>query len=106
MGYIRHHAIVVTSNEEGIKKSHTKAKEIFPNVSNIMKDGINGYQSFFIPPDGSKEGWPSSHKGDQRRKEYVQWINEQAYDDGSNQISFAHFYYGDDEEQCEIEDHN
>lgn len=45
MGYIRHHAIAVTSwNDELIKKAHEKAMQIFKDrTSNIIESDVNGY---------------------------------------------------------------
>ena len=45
-------------------KARTAAEGIFPWVSEISPTAINGYVSFFIPPDGSKEGWKESTEGD------------------------------------------
>lgn len=108
MGYMRHHAIVVTSDiEKLIAEAHEKAKEIFGDgASEVIKDNINGYISFFIAPDGSKEGWEPSQEGNQNRKAFVKWINAQAYDDGSNSLSFCEFLYGDTNGECRIENHN
>jgi hypothetical protein len=108
MGYIRHHAIAVTSwNDELIKKAHEKATQIFKGrTSTIIESDVNGYQSFFIAPDGSKEGWGESDIGDVQRKTFKDWINEQAYKDGSNTLSFCEFSYGDDNGESLIEAHN
>lgn len=108
MGYIRHHGIAVTSwNDELIKKAHEKATQIFKSrTSSIIKSDVNRYQSFFIAPDGSKEGWGESDIGDVQRKTFKDWINEQAYEDGSNSLSFCEFFYGDDNGESLIEAHN
>lgn len=108
MGYIRHHAIAITSwNDKLIKMAHEKAIQIFNDrVSNILMDNINGYKSFFIAPDGSKEGWSESDTGDAQRKMFIDWVNKQAYDDGSNSLSFCVFFYGDDKKLSSIEAHN
>jgi hypothetical protein len=120
MGYIRHHAIVVTSYASfgsSLEDAHEKAKEIFNTmnhyndsrnnvVSEIVVSPVNGYASFFIAPDGSKEGWEESQDGDTKRELFIRWINEQAYEDGSNSISYAELFYGDDEGHSEIVNHN
>lgn len=108
MGYIRHHAIVVTSWDDArMKIAHEKAKEIFgETVSPIVHSTINGYTSFFVAPDGSKEGWDESDNGDAHRKSFIDWINKGAYDDGSNSLSYSELYYGDDEGRSEIVSHN
>lgn len=77
MGWIRHHAIVVTGlTEEAIAAAHSKAVELFPpeTVTPIISGTTNGYTSFMIGPDGSKEGWGESDRGDKRRDEFVRWM--------------------------------
>ena len=108
MGYTRHHAIVVTSwNDELIKKASLEARKIFgTEVSRLLKGDVNNFMSFMIPPDGSKEGWGESDEGDSRRAKFITWLNDQAYDDGSNALSFCEFFYGDDEGESSIENHN
>ena len=64
MGYMRHHAILVTSwDAKLLASAHAQAVKMFAYVSPISPAFVNGYQSFFIPPDGSKEGWPESDAG-------------------------------------------
>ena len=108
MGYIRHHAIAVTScNDELIKKAHEKATQIFKSRTSALLDSyVNNYKSFFIAPDGSKEGWGESDIGDVQRKTFKEWVKEQAYEDGSNSLSFCEFFYGDDKGENFIEAHN
>lgn len=76
MGYMRHHAIVVSGwQEEVVRVAQAKAVELCGGlVSNIVEGVTNGYTSFFIGPDGSKEGWEDSDKGDQNRKRFIQWM--------------------------------
>ena len=79
MGYMRRHAIVVTGDDyeesKNINAAHAKATEIFPWVSEICPPQVNGERRFFIPPDGSKEGWVKSDEGDKRRDAFVEWLN-------------------------------
>ena len=107
MGYIRHHAIVVTGtdyipmagNPQGITPAQAKAVEIFGarNVSALLKSVMNGYHSFFVQPDGSKEGWADSDTGDRLRDEFVAWLDVQRYTDGSGPLDWVEVQYGDDE---------
>lgn len=108
MGYIRHHAIAVTSYDyDLIKECHKKAIQIFANrTSQLIDSDVNDYKSFFIAPDGSKEGWEQSYTGDIQRNDFIEWINEQAYEDGSNAINFCEFFYGDDEGISLVVSHN
>lgn len=108
MGYIRHHAIIVTSwDGKALEKAHCEAGLIFgENVSNIVHADLNGYDSFFIGPDGSKESWEDSNIGDKNRETFIKWIKTQEYEDGSNRLAFAEFYYGDDNKKSQITKHN
>lgn len=97
MGDIMHHTIIVTSwDKERIKKAHKKACKVFPTVSESIESQINGYESFFIPPDGSKEGWAESERGNENRQEFIEWLNSQKYEDGSTPFDWAEIQYGDD----------
>lgn len=75
VGTIHHHAIVVTDSEEAdLKAAHAKAVELGMLVTNITEPGVNGYQSFLVAPDGSKEWWPESYAGNERRKQFMEWL--------------------------------
>ena len=96
MGWIVHHAVVVTSyHKEDIDRAYERAREIFSVVSPPLESVINGYWSFFIPPDGSKEGWAESDTGDAQRKRFAKWVRAQAYEDGSNSLDAVEVAYGE-----------
>ncbi|GIO00576.1 hypothetical protein ABE137_06430 [Brevibacillus laterosporus] len=86
MGTIKHNAIVVTGAKYAIDKLemvHKKAQELFGTLlSPIIKSHSNGYQSFFVAPGSSKEGWEESNEGDRQRKELGSFIDSLAYSDG------------------------
>lgn len=100
MGYIRHHAIVITSCwPDEIKDIHQFADLCNLNPSSIIRSHVNGYESFFIPPDGSKEGWQESRNGDEERKRLKTFLRQRhPYADWS-EIS-----YGGDDSYSQIED--
>jgi len=107
MGYIKQHTIVVTAYDNGIIKAHEEATRIFGEMcSPIIPSKMNGYKSFFIAPDGSKEGWADSNEGDLKRDEFVNWINSCAYEDGSNSVDFVELFYGEDNGRCSVVRHN
>lgn len=96
MGAIHHHTIVVTSSfEDLIKRAHKIAKGRFPYVSPLSPRVINGYRSFFIPPDGSKEHWEPSDRGDTCRQGYIEWLDAQSYEDGSSGLKWVEVGFGD-----------
>lgn len=105
MGYMRHHAIIVTGSDSQtptIEQAHEEAAAIFPYVSPLSSRAVNGYRSFFVPPDGSKEGWPESEKGDQERDSFIRWLRSCRYDDGSSPFDWVAIQYGDDYYETKI----
>ena len=106
MGYMCSHAIVVTSYDEKIEPAHAKAVELGCNPSPIMDSPMNGYRSFFVPPDGSKEGWDESNAGNDRRDLFIEWLRSQVYNDLSSWIDWAEVQYGDDNEHTYVVRHS
>ncbi|WP_182006293.1 hypothetical protein [Priestia aryabhattai] len=102
MGYMRHNAIVVTGDGyEGaqikLNKVYEQAKEIFGDlVSNMIDGKTNGIRSFFIAPDGSKEGWDVSDLYNSKREALATIIDSMSYEDGSNPIQFVDVGYDED----------
>ncbi|MGG1442116.1 hypothetical protein ABE354_08655 [Brevibacillus laterosporus] len=99
MGTIKHNAIVVTGAEyamDELELVHKKAQELFGTLASpIIKSHWNGYQSFFVAPDGSKEGWEESNEGDRLREELGNFIDSMAYGDGSNSIRYVDVSYNE-----------
>lgn len=108
MGYIRHHAIIVTSFDEGlIQKAYMMALEIFDpqHVSPVIGPVTNAFYTFFVGPDGSKEGWKTSDDGDERRDRFIVWLDMQRHEDGSTSLDWVEVQYGDDNhETCIVRD--
>lgn len=88
MGRIKHHAIVVTGNYPSICQLRDTAIDFIKkyeldfiiDVENIVSEVIitvNHYASFFIAPDGSKEGWETSNKFDGFRNEFIQHLKSE-----------------------------
>jgi hypothetical protein len=76
MGYIKHNAIIVTGNADYIAQVKGIADILDLPTSPILCSQNNGYYSFFIPPDGSKEGWPDSIEYDKRRQRFKEVLKE------------------------------
>lgn len=81
MGYIKHEGMMFTAiDEKYLKPVHDKALELFGIplcVSDISKPVTNGYVSFAIFPDGSKEGWDTSNYVEMCRKELIKFIRHE-----------------------------
>lgn len=97
MGYIRHNAIVVTSwDYDKASIAYHAAKSIFAKyglgqlVGPIISSVAGDYKTFFIGPDGSKEGWETSNAGNDARDDFIHWLqNFDCYD-------WAEIQYGDE----------
>ena len=105
MGYIKHNAIVCTTwKKEHIELAHSKAKEIFGEigykslVSEIIEYIINEGYSFFIAPDGSKEGWNDSKECDYAREKFIDYLNE-----SENYCDYVDVRFGGDDDHNSIE---
>lgn len=97
MGYMRHNAIVVTSYQhELLEQAHAVAVGLGMSVSVITSEVTNGYRSFLVAPDGSKEGWYQSDIGDEQRAKLAAWLTGQAYEDGSTPIEWVEVQFADD----------
>ena len=101
MGYIKHNAMVLTSWEGGhIQQAHKAANEILGDeiVSDLVGPLANGQRSFFIAPDGSKEGWQESDDYDSKRNAFIAWLKEK-----NLYVEWVHLSIGsDNEEDTEI----
>ena len=93
MGYMRHHAIVVSCDHGTIKGAHREALRIFDWVSPISPPAMHEVRSFFIPPDGSKEGWDMSNEGNSRRDRFIGWLSKPKNRD---HFHWVEVQYGDD----------
>lgn len=95
MGYMRHHAIVVTTwHDESINGAHKAATDLGMIVTPITPAAINGYRSFMVCPDGSKEGWTDSDQGDANRDAFVSWLERGG--DSPPWCDWAEVQYGDE----------
>jgi hypothetical protein len=117
MRNIKHHSIIVTSNDKEslilvrneilrLYKLNMEAKNGGQLVSPIVDSLINKFSSFFIAPDGSKEGYDASDDGDRVRKKIVDFLNSLQEPDGSNGIRFVEVSYGDDFHLSKVESNN
>lgn len=105
MGYSKSHAIVVQSWDKNlIHLAHKKALTLFDWVSPICPEKTNGFRSFFIPPDGSNEGWQESNVNDHLRECFKSWLKEQIYNDGSTKLTWVEVVFDDDNVPAYVED--
>ncbi len=67
---------------------------------------LYGNRSFFVGPDGSKEGWAESDEWDMRRNDLIEWMNAQRYDDDSTALKWALVQFADENGEAEILRHS
>jgi hypothetical protein len=92
MGYMKHDSIVLTSwNEKHLIKAQRKARTLGLPTSNIVESWVNNEGAFFIAPDGSKEGWEESNKGNELRDEFKRWLKSSKL-----YIDWIHISFGGD----------
>lgn len=80
MGIIQHHAVIATSFTSKAVSQVLDAIDKLPeedrNFFLVHTKAINGYKTVILVPDGSKEGWEASNKGDARRKWFRNLLKE------------------------------
>lgn len=105
MGYIRHNAIVVTSWDTVILgRAQAAAIECGNTVTPIVESDVNGYATFVITPDGSKEGWDESDAGDASRARWREWARNVRHSDGSSALEWCEVSYGRDDREAHVVD--
>ena len=67
-------------------------RNLFIINNNVL---ANHAMTVVLTPDGSKENWPDSDRGDTLRDDFIAKLNEQAYDDGSNHWDWIAVGYGE-----------
>ena len=80
MEYIAHNAIIVTSGlSHRINTAYYLTKSLFgeSRVTPIYCSHTNQYYTFFVTPDGSKERWEESNKGDETRIRFFDQLSKQ-----------------------------
>jgi hypothetical protein len=97
MGMFKHHTIIVTGwSRKATKRARRRARRLFYElVSKIVESPLNGFWTFIIAPDGSKEEWDESFAYDRRRAAYVAWLSRHAHD-GSSLLDWVEIQYGDE----------
>lgn len=96
MGTIHHHAMILTSyKEDAVRQAHAEAFRLGMTISDVVASPANGYSSFAVFPDGSKEWWDDSNIGNQRRKELQSWIDGDAYEGGDHHIEYVIVSFGE-----------
>ncbi|MHA1833592.1 MAG: hypothetical protein ACTSV7_06335 [Candidatus Baldrarchaeia archaeon] len=107
MGYYEHHAIILTGDNTGtddapkgaIISAYEFCLKLGLNPSSLVYSPVNAFISFFVPPDGSKEGWLESDEGDDKRELFKNWLISKNY----SCLDWIEIRYGGDfKQECKI----
>lgn len=114
MGYIRHHAIVVTGSRRdfdpelairriSVDDAHRAAVSAGCScVTPVVGPGMNDTFSFLVAPDGSKEGWVDSDEGDTARDSFISWLRD-ANGEHGGRFAWAEVVLGPDDAEAHVE---
>lgn len=100
MGIMNHNAVIATtwSSEKAdilqkwIEKL-TKDEQRF--IVRVEETLTNGYHTFIIVPDGSKEGWEDSNNGDRLRELIIMRLSKDNYNDNSSPWDWVEIGFGE-----------
>ena len=105
MGYIKHHAIVVTTwDTDLVPKLLESAHKMDLEVLCSQPTYVNGYTTIVLCPDGSKEGWDESDRGDAARFAFKAWLHTFDYEDGGSPLEWVEVAYGSDDNRAVVTD--
>jgi hypothetical protein len=99
MGVMNHNAVIATTWSDKkaaalrswIAGLEYKERDLFSET----ESWTNGYFTFFLAPDGSKEGWPESATGDELRDRLVAKLAEDEDDDGYSSWKWIEVGFGE-----------
>lgn len=83
MGYIKHEAVVVTSFRAAeLERVCEHFRQQMPEGFKQLLVGpirpvVNGDATYFLAPDGSKEGWQDSETGDALRADFIAALKDE-----------------------------
>lgn len=98
MGYRCHHAIIVSTNvPPELHKFYDEALKLFSlaGVSPIMHGPFNATDYFMVGPDGSRIGWAGSDLYNERRTQFIQFI-EATREEGGLMVQWVEVRWGYD----------
>lgn len=102
MGMITHDALVFTFGElEPAQRLRDLATELGLQCTNIVTSRSNGYSSFLVIPDGSKDSWETSDECDVARGELLLHAETKA---DVSPCEWVHVRYSHDHEYALLDD--
>jgi hypothetical protein len=98
MGLMQHDAVVATTWKEEcfyrvlrVVNSWGYPYRFLDSAASVQ----NGYRTILLTPDGSKEGWTESDRGDSLRTRFINLLHEDNYEDGTSPWSWVEVSWGE-----------
>jgi hypothetical protein len=102
MSTIRNRGILVTGvmttlRLNIVEEAHQRATELFPKnlVSAVSDSKLNGLKSFAVFPSGAHQD-VLGESFENLMDELVRWLDAQAFEDGSNALTWVEVVFGDE----------
>ena len=97
MSIVVHSAILVTcAIETHLMVAYDEAKRLGLHIIGPSDPMLNGYRTFVIHSNGSKEGWSEAEEDQLMLARFEQWIKMQVFSDGSSVLEWCRITYGND----------
>jgi hypothetical protein len=99
MGIENNNAVLATTwNESSMKRIKdwiAGQDEDLRGLFTIVPALSNDKATIVLCPDGSKEGWETSNRGDDLRERFIAQLSEDDYEDGSSPWKWVEVGYGE-----------
>ena len=99
MRIINHNCIIATTCNQKCVSRIWEWVNTLPHNGHLLfvqspKTIVNGYHTTIMIPDGSKEAWPESDQGDDFRKQFIERLELDNYDDESSPWAYVEVGFG------------
>lgn len=99
MGIKNNECVIATTwDEKAVEDMRTwisKLPDDQQRLFAVIPSLVNGKQTIFLAPDGSKKGWDEAERGETLRNQFIEQLETFDYDDGSNPFDFVEVGYGE-----------
>ena len=97
MSHVVHSAILVTGMiESHLTMAYNEAKRLGLHIIGPSDPMINGYRTFIVQSNGSKDGWEEGDEDQVMRDRFEQWLITQTLPDSPVVLEWCRISYGYD----------
>lgn len=103
MGVVNHNAVIATIEDYPALDSHyavviewiSSLTHTEQQLFLVGRGWVNGSRTIVLIPDGSKEGWAESDRGNDLRKRFIERLREDDFEDGSCPWRYVEIGFGE-----------